>query len=473
MTITNTILRNDYVANGSSTVFSFTFIVLSETAGYTIQVITTDLIGIETVKTQGVDYTVQLNDNGLGTITFTTAPLLNHKITLLSNVPNTQETDYIKAGTDKFPAESHEKALDKLTLIAKQFLEKFNRIVSLPKNSTLSGIEFPINASNANQILAINNDGTNLTTKNLADVGIAPVSAYAKTLLDDVNSSEARATLDAQQLNANLTALAGLTGALNKLFYFTSAGAMAVRDLFATTTTQGISFLSNPITISNNATDANNDIDFTAGNFAFNDGSKQAVISAMTKRLDASWTAGTNQGGLDTGSKANSTWYYVYAIHNPTSGVSDAIFSANATTPTLPSGYTKQSKALFALKTDSGGNILNGKWYNDRSFYFKDDILEEQNGVTTGDLVLVGVPLLDLKVKMRARVGASVVGAFPNYSIGRSATNIIFIVGSTYSGGDYGSGEVPINGNATIYRSITSTGAFTSDLYTTGYQLLN
>ena len=113
MTITNTILRNDYVANGSSTVFSFTFIVLSETAGYTIQVITTNLIGAETVKTQGVDYTVQLNDNGLGTITFLTAPILNHKITLLSNVPNTQETDYIASGTDKFPAESHEKALDK------------------------------------------------------------------------------------------------------------------------------------------------------------------------------------------------------------------------------------------------------------------------------------------------------------------------------------------------------------------------
>ena len=357
MTITNTILRNDYVANGSSTVFSFTFIVLSETAGYTIQVITTDLIGVETVKTQGVNYTVQLNDNGLGTITFATAPLLNHKIILLSNVPNTQETDYIKAGTDKFPAESHEKALDKLTLIAKQFLEKFNRIVSLPKSSTLSNIEFPINTSNANQILVINSDGTNLTTANLADVGITPVSVYAKSLLDDVNSSQARATLDAQQLNANLTALAGLTGALNKLFYFTNAGAMAVRDLFATNTTQGVAYLNNSITISNNATDANNDIDFTAGNFQFTDGSGQAVISALTKRLDASWTAGTNQGGLDAGSKANSTWYHCYAIYNPTSGVSDAIFSANATTPTLPSGYTKYY-LIESIKTDESGNIL-------------------------------------------------------------------------------------------------------------------
>jgi hypothetical protein len=359
MTITNTILRNDYVANGSSTVFSFTFIVLSETAGYTIQVITTDLIGVETLKTQEVDYTVELNDNGLGTITFATAPLLNYKITLLSNVPNTQETDYIKAGTDKFPAESHEKALDKLTLIAKQFLEKFNRIVSLPKSSTLSNIEFPINASNANQVLLINSNGTNLATANLADVGIAPVSAYAKTLLDDVNSSEARATLDTQQLNANLTALAGLTGASNKIPMFSGVGAMVLADKIipATSTTQGISFSPNPITIANNATDANNDIDFTAGNFKFSDKSNEAVLLAMTKRLDALWTAGTNQGGLDTGSKANSTWYHCYAIYNPTSDVSDAIFSDNATTPTLPSGYTKYY-LIESIKTDVSGNIL-------------------------------------------------------------------------------------------------------------------
>ena len=125
----------------------------------------------------------------------------------------------------------------------------------------------------------------------------------------------------------------------------------------ATTTTQGISYLNNPITIANNATDADNDIDFTAGNFIFSDGSGQAVVSAMTKRLDALWTAGTNQGGLDTGSKANSTWYHCYAIYNPTSGVSDAIFSANATTPTLPSGYTKY-KLIESILTNSSGNIL-------------------------------------------------------------------------------------------------------------------
>lgn len=393
MTITNTILRNDYVANGSSTVFSFTFIVLSETNGYTIQVITTDLIGVETIKTQGVDYTVQLNDNGLGTITFSTAPILNHKITLLQNVPYTQETDYIKAGTDKFPAESHEKALDKLTLISKQLLEKFNRVVSLPKSSNLSNIDLPINSSNANQILAINNAGDNLTTKNLADVGIAPVSDFAKTLLDDTTALQARATLDCQQSNINLTAFANLIGASNKIPYFTGSGAMTLQDKLATATNQGLTYLNNPITIANNSTDANNDIDFSAGNFQFSDLSNNAVLSAMTKRLDASWTAGTNQGGLDTGNKANSTWYHCYAIHNPTSGISDAIFSTNATNPSLPTGYTKY-KRVGSIKTNVSGNIL-PFFQRDKYFEWKDVVkdLDITSVVATKTPIPVSAPL--------------------------------------------------------------------------------
>lgn len=366
MTITNTILRNDYVANGSSTVFSFTFIVLSETAGYTIQVITTDLIGIETLKTQGVDYTVQLNDNGLGTITFTTAPLLNHKITLLSNVPNTQETDYIKAGTDKFPAESHEKALDKLTLIAKQFLEKFNRIVSLPKSSTLSNIEFPINASNANQILAINNDGTNLTTKNLADVGIAPVSAYAKTLLDDVNSSEARATLDTQQLNANLTALAGLTGASNKIPMFSGAGAMVLTDKIipATTAIQGISYINNRVSLVNEGTSITDTIGFNAGTFITLTG-QQIYLPLIRKKIQSSgvWTAGDTNNGLDTGARVANTFYRTYVIQNNSTSVYDILFSTSYLSPTIPSGYTNLGLMDYAfIRTNSSNVIAISKW---------------------------------------------------------------------------------------------------------------
>ena len=133
----------------------------------------------------------------------------------------------------------------------------------------------------------------------------------------------------------------------------------------ASQTVAGISYINKQITIANNVTDANNDIDFTSGTFTFSDYTGMASVGAMTKRLDASWTAGTNNGGLDTGSKANSTWYHSYAIYNPTSGVSDFIFSTNATTPTLPSGYTKY-KLIESIYVLSSGAIMSFKDMGDR-----------------------------------------------------------------------------------------------------------
>lgn len=134
----------------------------------------------------------------------------------------------------------------------------------------------------------------------------------------------------------------------------------------ATTTTQGVAFLSNPITISNNATDANNDIDFSAGNFQFSDGSGQAVSTAiMTKRLDATWSAGTGNGGLLNGTavpKAINSTYHCYKIYNPTTGVEDSAFllgiAGTAPNPTsvLPTGYTK-FKRVGSVLTDGSGNI--------------------------------------------------------------------------------------------------------------------
>ena len=123
----------------------------------------------------------------------------------------------------------------------------------------------------------------------------------------------------------------------------------------ATTTTQGVAFLSNPITISNNATDANNDIDFSAGNGVLDDGSGQVLLSStLVKRLDASCVAGTNQGGLFSGTKANSTKYYAFAITNGT--INDAGFDISPTGANIPSGYKGSYRGM--VKTDGSGNIL-------------------------------------------------------------------------------------------------------------------
>lgn len=74
------------------------------------------------------------------------------------------------------------------------------------------------------------------------------------------------------------------------------------------------------------------------------------TTSTLTKLLSANWAVGSAAGGLDTGARAASTWYHIYIIYNPTTLVTDALLSLSATTPTMPSGYTKK-RMIGAIRT--------------------------------------------------------------------------------------------------------------------------
>lgn len=115
------------------------------------------------------------------------------------------------------------------------------------------------------------------------------------------------------------------------------------QTITASTSTQGLAYLSSFITITNNSSDSSHDIDFSAGVFNFSDGSGQSTFSALTKQIDVSWSSGTNAGGLFTGTVAASTWYHCFVIYNPTTGATDAGFDTSVVAANIPSGYTKYS----------------------------------------------------------------------------------------------------------------------------------
>jgi hypothetical protein len=93
------------------------------------------------------------------------------------------------------------------------------------------------------------------------------------------------------------------------------------------------------LTLSNNATDATNDIDVAVGTATDATAARVMKLAAgLTKRLDAAWAVGTNQGGRDTGAIADGTWH-VWLIMRSDTGVVDVLFSLSASAPTMPTNY--------------------------------------------------------------------------------------------------------------------------------------
>lgn len=115
------------------------------------------------------------------------------------------------------------------------------------------------------------------------------------------------------------------------------------------------------LTLSNNGSDATNDIDIAAGSAIDSTGAVMIVLAAgITKQLDAAWAVGTNAGGLDTGSIANTT-YHVWLIMRSDTGVVDVLFSTSASSPTMPTNYDykrrigsiiRESAAIVAFSQD-------------------------------------------------------------------------------------------------------------------------
>ena len=122
MTVSNLTVKNSYNGDNTATQFTYTF-PIHTTAELTV--IERSAAGVETVKALGTHYTMVDNGSAGGTVTFGTAPATGVTVVLLRNTNLTQEVDYI--ANDAFPAETHEAALDKLTLQIQEAQEEIDR----------------------------------------------------------------------------------------------------------------------------------------------------------------------------------------------------------------------------------------------------------------------------------------------------------------------------------------------------------
>lgn len=136
MSLSTTVARVQYSPGGSTTIFPFGYMFLDNTH---LVVILTTVAGVDITQVLGVDYTVTgaLLPAG-GTVTMTTAPASGTKLTIYRQTPLTQLVDYV--ANDNFPAETHERALDKLTMLAQQLADTASRALYYPVTESLSSI---------------------------------------------------------------------------------------------------------------------------------------------------------------------------------------------------------------------------------------------------------------------------------------------------------------------------------------------
>lgn len=350
MTISSQTNRWVYNGDGSTVAFPYTNKIfaasdLAVTVGGVAQVLNTDY----TLAGVGVD--------AGGTVTFVAAPASGTgNVILVRDVPATQGTDIPLGGA--FPASLVEDGLDKVTVLVQQVADKIVRSLVQPNADPAAIAELPGVASRASKFLAFDASGDPIASS--GPVGETPVSAFMETMLGDANAADARATLglgigtDVQaDLDVPSQAEAETGTATIERVWTAERISQAIGALAITPLPRGYI---DGLLLANNGTDANNDIDIGIGECRndTNDGNLM-LTSLLTKQLDAAFAEGTNLGGLDSGTKANDTWYHIFAIAKA-DGTVDALFSTSALTPTMPTGFTKKRR-IGAVRTNGSGSI--------------------------------------------------------------------------------------------------------------------
>lgn len=168
MTVSSGYSPDTYSGNGSTQGFAYTFRILDDDD--IIVEVRNNTTEVVTVQTKTTHYTVSgVGDAGGGTITFVTAPASGETVILRRNTAKSQTTDYVE--NDAFPAQTHEDALDKLTMIGQEVDEEASRAINVsPANTSIT--DFELKGITASYYLTVNSDGDGFTC-----IAGAPVEA--------------------------------------------------------------------------------------------------------------------------------------------------------------------------------------------------------------------------------------------------------------------------------------------------------
>ncbi|TQV80769.1 hypothetical protein [Denitrobaculum tricleocarpae] len=140
MTVTQQASKVTYAGNGQQVEFFVPF-VFYDPEDLEVLKVTSD--GSELTQVSGIDYTVYSGDQN-GAVTMMAAPLDQERLVIVRKLPFEQPVDY--RANDPFPAETHERGLDRLTLLCQQLDERLSRTFALSRGSISDPTLPPVSA---------------------------------------------------------------------------------------------------------------------------------------------------------------------------------------------------------------------------------------------------------------------------------------------------------------------------------------
>lgn len=186
MTVSSTKFSIEHIGNGSVVSFPYDFRIL-DASHLKVYIDYVEL-------TTGFTITEVDSQNG-GEVIFNTAPTVGSKILLERDVPATQEVNY--QAYDAFPAETHERALDKAMMVAQQAFD--GRSVRLPKPIKPNKFNpvLPTDITQSGKFPVVNEAGDGFEMSSLTIDGIVQAEANAQTYRDEAQqfANEAQAIL--------------------------------------------------------------------------------------------------------------------------------------------------------------------------------------------------------------------------------------------------------------------------------------
>ena len=403
MTISSTTTKNSYSGNGSTTTFAYGFYIPASTD---IQVIVRSATGTETIKSEGTgstNYSITgVGGSSGGNVVFVTAPASGETVVLRRNTAKTQATDYV--ANDPFPAETHEDALDKLTIIGQDLQEQVDRSLKLSRTNTMTSTEFTVGSSDrASKILAFDSSGELSVTQELGTVkgNWAASTAYVvRDIVKDTNNNNIYICLTAHTSSGSVP-ISSNTDASKWSLLVDAASATTSQTAAASSATAAASSASAASTSASNASSSASTASTQATNSANSATASASSASAAATSYDNFDDRYLGQKSSDPSADNDGASLLTGALYFNTSNNVMMVYTGSAwvrTTPTSSDQTNINTLAASAVVTDMGllattdviadmALLANSDVIADMALLATSDAISDMNTLATSDIV--------------------------------------------------------------------------------------